>query len=171
MNLEKVTELRHIALCSVLYKVFSKVLANRLKSFLPHIISESQSAFILGRHISDNNLVSFEILNHLRSKKKGKKGVMALKIDMSKAYDRIEWRFLKAIMIKMRFDQKYVKLILACTSTISYLVVTSGHSIPLRSPTRGLKQGTQSPHISSSSARRASRLCSGPMRGGAWFTK
>jgi hypothetical protein len=95
-----VTEFRPISLCNVLYKIISKVLANRLRVILPHIISPFHSAFIPGRLISDNILVAYETLHTMQSRMKGKKGYMAVKIDMSKAYNRIEWCFLEAIMGK-----------------------------------------------------------------------
>ena len=87
---EYVTEFRTIALCNILYKLVSKVLANRLKRVLPLIISESQSAFQFDKTISDNILVAFESLHHMKMKKTGKVRHMALKLDMNKAYDRLE---------------------------------------------------------------------------------
>jgi hypothetical protein len=71
-----------------MYKLISKVLANRLKKILPEIISPNQSAFIPGRLITDNILVAFEALHTMDRKMKGREGFMALKLDMSKAYDR-----------------------------------------------------------------------------------
>ena len=68
----------------------SKVLANRLKKVLPHIISYFQSAFQSDKEIFDNILVAFELLHHMKRKKLGKTGHMGLKLDMSKAYDRLE---------------------------------------------------------------------------------
>ena len=89
-NLEKVYEFRPIAFCNVLYKLVSKVFANRLKKILPHIISETQSVFQSDNAISDNILVAFETLHHMKTNKSGKNGFMAMKLDMSKAYDRVE---------------------------------------------------------------------------------
>jgi len=88
-SLEHVTEFRPIALCNILYKLISKVLANRLKKILPKIISDSQSAFQADKAISDNILVAFETLHHMK-RTTGKTGFMALKLDISKAYDRVE---------------------------------------------------------------------------------
>lgn len=62
----KITELRPISLCNVLIKVITKVLANRLKGMLENIVSDTQSAFIPGRLISDNIMVSYEVMHYLK---------------------------------------------------------------------------------------------------------
>ena len=85
----KVTDFRPISLSNVLYKFVAKVLANRLKTLMPNIISEHQSAFIPGRLIIDNILITHETLHHMKSKRTGRMGYMALKLDMRKAYDRV----------------------------------------------------------------------------------
>ena len=97
-NPEAVADYRPISLCNVIYKIISKVLANRLKRILPQIISKSQSAFVPGRLISDNILVAFETLHHMHHQRQGKTGSMAIKLDMSKAHDRVEWRYLERVM-------------------------------------------------------------------------
>ncbi|XP_074346852.1 uncharacterized protein LOC141685659 [Apium graveolens] len=110
-------DLRPIALCNVTYKLISKVLANRMKPILNLVVSPNQSAFIPGRLITDNIMVSFEVVHYLKRKKVGKDGYMAIKLDMSKAYDRVEWYFVEAIMRKMGFDAKWVRLVMHCMTS------------------------------------------------------
>ena len=93
-NSEKMSDFRPISLCNVNFKIISKVLENRLKQVLPQIISPTQSAFVLGCLIIDNVLVAYKTLHTMHSKNKGKKGTLALKLDISKAYDWVEWQFL-----------------------------------------------------------------------------
>lgn len=123
---KKVVEFRPISLCNVLYKIVSKTLANRLKGILLAIISVNQSAFVPGRLISDNTLVAYEVLHSMQSRMKGRKGFMALKLDMSKAYDRVEWRFVEFVMKKMGFPQHWVNLIQNCLNSVSYSILVNG---------------------------------------------
>ena len=81
---------RPISLCNVSYKIISKVLCQRLKKVLPQRISETQSAFVAGRQITDNIMIAQEMFHALRTKLGGRVKRMAIKNDMSKAYDRVE---------------------------------------------------------------------------------
>ena len=84
------SEFRPISLCNVLYKIYAKVLANRLKIYLPSLITEHQSAFAKDRLISYNIMVAFETLHHMKHHNTGNHGFMAIKLDMSKVYDWVE---------------------------------------------------------------------------------
>ena len=93
-----------IALCNVIYKLAAKVIANRLKKVLPNLISKSQSTFQSNKTISDNILVAFELLHHMKTQKSKKADFITLKLDITKEYDRVEWQFLIEIMKKNVFS-------------------------------------------------------------------
>ncbi|GJU11275.1 reverse transcriptase [Tanacetum coccineum] len=82
-------QFRPISLCNFVYRVISKVMANRLKPFMHCLISPQQSAFIPGRLIQDCMIVANEAFHYIRNKKKGEQKVMALKLDLNKAFDRV----------------------------------------------------------------------------------
>ena len=109
---DSMTQFLPINLCNVLYKIISKVLANHLKPILNHVISGSQSAFVPSRLITDNILVAFEALHYLKTKRKGRSTHMAVKLDMSKAYDKVEWNFLRNMMLKLGFNDRWVNLVM-----------------------------------------------------------
>lgn len=95
-NQELISDFKPIILCNVIYKLVFKVICNRLKSIMPLIIYKIQSTFIPDRLIIDNMIVVYELLHSMKLNKKKKKGAMVVKLNMSKAYDRIEWPYLQA---------------------------------------------------------------------------
>ena len=86
-----------------MYKLISKHLANRLKRVLAAVIDDFQSAFVPGRLITDNVLVAFETMHCIDQRKKGKEALMAIKLDMNKAYDRVKWVYLEAMIERWVF--------------------------------------------------------------------
>ena len=140
-NPERVIDYRPISLCNVAYKFASKAVANRLKLVLQDIMCENQSAFVSERLITDNVLVAHEIMHHINRKKKGKYREMASKLNMSKAYDRVEWSCLQQIMAKLGFYENWTCLVMRCVSSVTYAVHINGKPYGQIIPTRGLCQG------------------------------
>lgn len=79
-----------------------------MKLVLPKVISNAQSIFIPKRLITDNTTVAYELLHKMRNRRKGKKGQMAIKLDISNAYDCVEWTLLRMIMLKIGLDPRWV---------------------------------------------------------------
>lgn len=140
-KVEEVKDLRPIALCNVLYKIVAKVLANRMQKILPGLISEEQSAFVPGRTITDNVLAAFELIHYMKRKTSGEEGEIALKLDISKAYDRVSWNYLRRRMISMGFSSKWISWMMMCVTTVSYNISFQGLIIGPIIPSRGLRQG------------------------------
>ena len=102
------------------------MVVNWLKKILSHVIDDSQSVFLSSRLVTANVLMAFETLHYLKRKIQGKLGFMALNLDMSKAYDRVEKIFLVKVMEHLGFPNKLVSLISSCMSTVSYSVLLNG---------------------------------------------
>lgn len=94
-------DLRPISLCNVMMKIIAKMLENRMRKVLSEVISKSQSTFIPCRFITDNVIASYDVNHWVKKKTQGKMGYTTSKIDMSKAYDKVEWNFVVDVMIKM----------------------------------------------------------------------
>lgn len=149
---KRVVDYRPIALCNVYYKVISKILSLRLKPVLESVISENQSAFIPGRAISDNVLITHEVLHYLKTSSATKRCSIAVKTDISKAYDRLEWDFLQKVLSRMGFHDIYTNWVMQCITTVSYSFLMNEELLISVIPSRGIQQETPYLLISSSYA-------------------
>ena len=141
LHLTTLTQFRPISLCNVIFKIISKVHSNRLKKVLPEIISQEQSAFVPGRLITDNIIAAYECLHFMKRSRSKKNSHCALKLDMMKAYDCVEWNYLEAVMLKLGFRRAWVNKIMACVTTVSLSVLVNGERTEEFKPSRGIRQG------------------------------
>lgn len=138
---QTMSDLRPISLCNVLVRILSKVMSNRLKRCLGSIISDKQSAFIEGRLLTDNAMLAFEINHYMKRKTQGQNGWAALKIDISKAYDRLEWDFIYNMMVKFGFHELWISRIMKFLNSVSYSFLHDDGDFGNILPQRGLRQG------------------------------
>lgn len=135
-----ISQYRPITLMNVLIKVITKVVANRIKMFVAKLVSEVQCSFIPGRQTSDNIIIVQELLHSMR-RMKGRTGIMAIKIDLEKAYDRISWPFLTKVLQAAGFSTDMVELIMYVVSSAKMQVLWNSTFLEEFQPSRGLRQG------------------------------
>ncbi|XP_056692079.1 uncharacterized protein [Spinacia oleracea] len=129
------------------YKIVSKILVNRIRPHLKDIISPNQNSFLPGRGCEVNYIAASEILHSMKSRK-GKNGWFAFKIDLEKAYDRLEWNFIRFCLARKGFDKNSTDLILNCVASPSTSVIINGKPSPTFKTSRGIRQGDPiSPYI------------------------
>lgn len=147
-NPQYLRDFRPISLCNVTFKLVNKYITNRLKSLLPNIVYEEQSDFVHRSLITGNNLIGMECFHWLKKKTKGKKGNMALKLDMSKAYGKIECDFVKIMLTSMGFSTSLISVIMVCVTTVSYEILINGQPSRTLLIKRGQRQGDPSVPLS-----------------------
>lgn len=136
----KVELFRPIALCNVIYKLITKILSSGLKGLLVDIIHLNQATFIPNQSISDNCIINHEVMFYLNSKQ-GKTIFMAIKVDMAKAYDMVEWATLITILHNHGFCTRFCDLLIECLSTAQYFIIVNGSLCGFFSASRGIRQG------------------------------
>jgi hypothetical protein len=129
---------RPISLCNVIYKIIAKCLANRLKPHLPDYVHQSQQAFIEGRRISNNIIIAQEI-THSFALSSWKNQDFMLKIDLAKAFDRVECNFIVASLSRKGLHGHFINLIHACVSSPTFSVVINGQPFARFRSDRGIR--------------------------------
>jgi len=130
-------QFRPISWCNTVYEIIAKIMVNRLRPILGKIINAAQSAFVPYRSIHDNILLAHDVINKFNNMK-GKKSWVALKLDMEKAYDRVEWEFLFESLKILGFHQTWITRIQQCVTIVSYSVIVNDEVSRFFVPTRGL---------------------------------
>jgi hypothetical protein len=121
-NPKVLKDFRPISLCNVIYKVVSKCRVNRLRPLLQELIAPMQSGFVPGRLITDNALIAFECLHAIDHGPGKCREFGALKLDLTKAYDQVEWCYLEGVLARLGFHSKWVWWIMSCVTTVRYSV-------------------------------------------------
>ena len=130
---------RPISCCNTIYKCISKIIAARIKHCIPDIISPSQSAFVQGRTIADNVLITQDLmLNYHRDMGPPR---CELKVDIMKAYDTVSWGCIMNILSCMGTPTYLLRCIKACITTPSFSISINGELAGFFASKRGLRQG------------------------------
>ncbi|KAL7591715.1 hypothetical protein Lser_V15G35619 [Lactuca serriola] len=135
----KVSDYRPISCCSVIYKCISKIIVGRIRDYLRFIVSNNQSAFIPGRSIIDNILLSQELVRGYHRDRGFSR--CAMKVDIQKAYDTVNWSFLQDILFFFGFHLVMIKWIMCCVTTPSFMLSINGSFYGYFDGKRGLRQG------------------------------
>lgn len=145
-NASAVTDFRLIACCNTIYKVITKILANRIAAVLNDLISPSQNAFVKGRRIRDNILTAQELFAGFHLEPYLPK--CAVKVDFHKAYDTVDWDFLELALCAFGFPEWIISLIMICVRTPKYSISINGDLHGFFPAGRGLRQGDpMSPYL------------------------
>nr|XP_027082456.1 uncharacterized protein LOC113704781 [Coffea arabica] len=130
---------RPISSCNFFNKMLSRILADRLASILPKIVSPQQTGFVKGRNITENYLLAQELMSGIRKKARG--GNVALKLDMAKAYDRVSWIFIVRVLRKFGFGERLIDMVWRLVSNVWFSVIINGASHGFFKSSRGIRQG------------------------------
>ncbi|XP_060217048.1 uncharacterized protein LOC132644468 [Lycium barbarum] len=136
---ENVRDYRLIACCNTSYKIISKMLSNRLRQVLPSIISPNQSAFVSGRTVVQNVLICQDLVR-LYNRKNSPSSCL-IKINLKKAYDTVEWAFVKEMMHALNFPYQFIRWTMACITTPQFTIAINGGLYGCINGRRGLRQG------------------------------
>eukprot|EP00253_Pinus_taeda_P029501 PITA_29501 len=127
---------RPITLCNAVYKIISKILASRLKPLLPSLISGEQSSYVEGKRILNNIIQAHEVVHTLTSKRQAG---MIMQLEISKAYDKVNWIYIKKVLIAFGFDHSWVSWVMALVTSSSFSILVNGSPSEIFTPSKGLR--------------------------------
>lgn len=130
------------------HKVISKILAQRLRPFIPDLVSNAQAAFVPGREIANNIILLREVLHYFKQRSYNRKE-FCLKVYLSKAFDRMDWGYMDDILTALGFPLQFKGWILACVKSAEFSVLVNGWGDGFLKPQCGLRQGCALSHICS----------------------
>lgn len=125
VNADRISDFRPISLCNVLYKIISKIIAKRLESILPAMISPHQSAFVKGRLLIENVLLATEMVQKFNQENVSSRRV--LKVDLRKAFDSLRCDFILHVLHAAQFPHVFISWIQQCITTTSFSINVNGH--------------------------------------------
>lgn len=140
-NPSEVRSFRPISLYSTMYKIFTKLLANRLKPIISSIISHNQAAFVPKRQGVDNVVIAQEVFYRMKHRRCGNHGYVMVNLDLEKAYDKINWDFILNALKILNFPPNWVNIIRSCISSVQHSVLFNGGTTDFFSPGCGIRQG------------------------------
>ncbi|XP_062086128.1 uncharacterized protein LOC133792235 [Humulus lupulus] len=138
-NPARAVDYRPIACCSIIYKCISKLLCSRLDKDLPSLVQQNQGAFIQGRSIAHNILIFQDLIKNYGKKTTSPR--CAIKIDLSKAYDTVDWWFLEELLKSLCFPMRFIGWIMTCLKNTTYSLLMNGRVQGSFKGEKGKRQG------------------------------
>ena len=137
---ESITQFRPISLCNTLYKLLSRIIVQRLKPYIAEVINPCQVGFMLRCRTSDNIILVQDVIWTLKSRR-DRNGYVAIKSDLEKAYNRLEWSFIQETLEFFQLPPTFITFIMNMISSTRFHILWNGTPLPKVVPSMGVRQG------------------------------